>query len=82
MGAMKRYLHILESNKGLLIESWSRMETSRNPETVEKMSKIVERLRSELPKIIVEECRLSANALIAGIEGKRQDDWLFNDYEE
>ena len=82
MGAMKRHLHILESNKGLLIESWSRMETSRNPETVEKMSKIVERLRSELPQHIVEECRLSAHDLIAGIKGKRQDAWLFNDYEE
>jgi len=30
----------------------------------------------------VEECKLSAHDLIAGIKGKRQDDWLFNDYEE
>ena len=82
MSAMKHYDHVLESNKALLVECWSRMETSRSAETREKMTKIVERLRSELPKIIVEECRLSANALIAGIEGKRQDDWLFNDYEE
>ena len=79
---MKNYQHALESNKALLVECWSRMQTSRNAETRENMSKIVERLRSELPKIIVEECRLSANALIAGIEGRRQDDWLFNDYEE
>ena len=82
MGAMKRHLHILESNKGLLIESWSRMKTSRNPETVEKMSKIVQRLRSELPKPIVEECRLATHDLIAGIKAKRQDDFLFNEYEE
>ena len=82
MSAMQRYNQQLESEKHLLVESWSRMMTTSNPETHEKMSKIVERLRSELPKIIVEECRLSANALIAGIEGKRQDDWLFNDYEE
>jgi hypothetical protein len=46
------------------------------------MSKIVERLRSELPKTIVEQCRLDANALTAGILAKRKDDWLFNDYEE
>ena len=82
MGAMKRYQHVLESNKALLVECWSRMETSRSPETREKMSKIVERLRSELPKPIVEECRLATHDLIAGIEAKRQDDWLFNDYEE
>ena len=82
MSAMRNYQHALESNKALLVECWSRMETSRSPETREKMSKIVERLRSELPQHIVEECRLSAHDLIAGIEGKRQDDWLFNDYEE
>ena len=82
MGAMKRHQHVLESNKALLVECWSRMETSRSPETREKMSKIVERLRSELPQHIVEECRLSAHDQIAGITGKRQDDWLFNDYEE
>jgi len=82
MSAMKHYDHVLESNKALLVECWSRMETSRNAETREKMTKIVERLRSELPKTIVEECRLSAHDLIAGIKGKRQDDWLFNDYEE
>ena len=82
MGAMKHHQHVLESNKALLVECWSRMETSRSPETREKMSKIVERLRSELPQHIVEECRLSAHDLIACIKGKRQDDWLFNDYEE
>ena len=82
MAAMKHYQHVLESNKALLVECWSRMETSRNLETRKKMSKIVERLRSELPQHIVEECRLSAHDLIAGIKGKRQDDWLFNDYEE
>ena len=82
MGAMKRYQHVLESNKALLVECWSRMQTSRNAETRENMSKIVERLRSELPKPIVEQCRLDANALAAGILAKRKDDWLFNDYEE
>ena len=82
MSAMKNYQHQLESNKALLVECWSRMQTSRNAETRENMSKIVERLRSELPKTIVDQCRLDANALAAGIHAKRKDDWLFNDYEE
>ena len=82
MSAMKNYQHALESNKALLVECWSRMQTSRNAETRENMSKIVERLRSELPQPIVEQCSLDANALTAGILAKRKDDWLFNDYEE
>ena len=45
---MKNYQHALESNKALLVECWSRMQTSRKTETRENMSKIVERLRSEL----------------------------------